>query len=161
MESVRTDPRTHYEATLDVRYAIHWNTLNERLHRHIDAALKFCVLLLGSTAFGAYFVARPELSALAGLLMAIFTIVDVVAAPGRKACAFSEARRRFIDLNARAPALSLEALDLALERLRGECTSAGVRALEPVAYNDNLLASGRPDACMQVTCWSRIVAALA
>jgi hypothetical protein len=81
MHQVQTYVRTHYEAVLDVRYAIHWNELNERLNRHFDAALKILSLVFGTTAFGAYLATYPQVSAYAGLFMAVVTVLDVVLAP--------------------------------------------------------------------------------
>lgn len=160
MNNVRLDERTHYEATLDVRFAIEWNALNARLFRRVDALLKGLSLLLGSAAFGAWMAAAPQWSGLAGLLVALVTILDVVLAPGKKACAHDEARRQFNALAVRAPGLPLADLDAALETLRVECTAGGVDALRAVAYNRNLAAASRADQLIPLGPLERLLAVL-
>jgi hypothetical protein len=100
-------------------------------------------------------------SAFAGLLMALITVLDVVLAPGRKVCEFNEARRKFNELDGKAPSMSIADLDIEIARLRGEYAAVGLRALQSVAYNQNVLANGRGDAAISMTRWERLVAALA
>lgn len=158
---VRTDGRTHYEAALDVRYAIRWNALNETFFARLDAGLKIVSLLFSTSAVAAYLVTWPRLAAMSALLLALLTIFDVVVSPGRKVCQFNEARRRFTELDAQALDLDLAQLERAMRALYSQHTTAGIGALEPIAYNANVIAAGRADYARSTSWWEQAIGRVA
>lgn len=156
-DDTRAYPRDHYEATLDVRYGIRFNELNERFFRRVRGVFVFATLLVGSSAFGGFLFGRATLVAIAGLAITILTLLDVVINPAEKIARFNEMYRRYTALDARAPELELATLDRELRAIRGEAPQ-GIEALTEKAYNDNLIANGRPDYAMPTTRWGRVVA---
>jgi hypothetical protein len=160
MPPIRTDPRTHYEAVLDIGYAIQWNALNERLFRRLDAAIKIIMLFFSTTAVGGYLASSPRIAAFSALLLAFLTIFDVVISPGRKVCEFNEAQRRFTELEGKAPQLKLPDLEREIRTLRAQHTTPGISGLSTVAYNQNVRSNGRLDSQLASTAWERFLESL-
>lgn len=158
--AVRTDNRTIYEATLDVRFGCHYNDMNARLYRRLDLCFGFVGLFGGSSAFIAALGQYRTLGVVAGATIAALAVVERLVRPVEKAIEHEECRRRFSDLDQRIDALDLPVLERELKRLQGSGPS-GIHSLKIPAYNANLLANGRPDCVARASIWARCVALLA
>lgn len=157
---VRTDSRTTYEATLDVRFGCHYNEMNARLYRHLDYFFGFVGLFGGSSAFIAALGSYRTLGMIAGASVAAIAVAERLVGPVAKAIAHEEHQRRFSALGMEADSLELSALDRELKGLQGSGPS-GFHSLKIPAYNINLIANGRPDRVVAATRWERLMALLA
>ncbi len=137
----RTDGRTHYEATIDVRYGMRFNELNARLYNHIDGAISF-ITMLGTCGAAVSFVNQsPPLAAASGLLLAAVAALGRVIGPARKAEQHAAACRNYAAIDAAAADLTLEQIDARLRPLQAS-SPGGFRLLAAPAYLDNLRSNG-------------------
>lgn len=156
----RPDGRTHYEAVLDVRYGMRFNVLCERAYRRVDMLLTAVTVIGGSAAAVAWVNRSPEWAAASGLVLAVLSVLQVVAAPGRAAVEHRMAALEYARLDARAQGLALEQLDAELRLLQAQSPS-GVALLAVPAFNANVRSAGREE-CVRALSWrERVASALA
>jgi hypothetical protein len=160
MLNVASVPRNHAEAVLDLHYAIRYCGDNERFYRRAATALSFLLIFGGSSAFAGMLGGRPELVGWVGLALAAVATIEHLVSPIERATRFEMQARRYQGLNAVASSLTLGDLDARFEAIRAD-SPIGLRVLEPIAYNANLLSEGFPENVMPTTRWERIVALLA
>lgn len=139
--SEETRPRDFAEAVMDVRYGVRFNEMNERFYRRLDMTLTALSLIGGTAAVGSLLAPAPGLAALASIAVAGAAVCQAVLRPQASAVRHNEYRRRFADLDVRAPGLDLPALDAELRRLQGEAP-AGLSGLALPAFARNLRSHG-------------------
>lgn len=126
-------PRTLEIAIAEVRYGAEYGSLNERFWTRIDTAMNVVQMVSGALALAGA-LKSPALTAAAGVVLAVISGLQLSLQPLRRAIEFRDAKRAFHDLNARAPALTLEQMDAELERLRGAAPQ-GLSAFAMPALN--------------------------
>lgn len=152
--------RTLYEAKLDVDFAVRLALLHERLYGRIKKLITVVNLLAGTTAVASLIEYSATLSAVAGAVVAVTSILDLVYDYGGKAAAHCKDRRAYLDLLGRADRLTPERLDARFAMLNRESTIA-LECLAMPAYNHNLARHGRTGWCVPLTRWERFMAWLA
>jgi hypothetical protein len=149
-----TYERTHYEATLDVRYGVQFANLSARLYRRIDLMFGAVCLASGTAAFAGAMADRPMVSAVAGATIAAAAILERLIRPVEKAVACEALARRFGDLDAQAGTQSLDALDASLRKLQADPTPC-FDGLAVAAHNRNLASHGRAEYALPRSTWCR------
>lgn len=139
--SEQTRPREFGEAVMDVRYGVRFNEMNERFYRRLDMTLTALSLVGGTAAVGSLLAQLPSLAAFASIAVASVATCQAVFRPQEAALRHNEFRRRFADLDARAPSMDLQVLDAELRRLQGEAP-AGLSGLALPAFARNLRSHG-------------------
>lgn len=157
MQQNATYERTHYEATLDVRYGVQYAALSARLYRRIDLLFGLISLASGTGAFAGGLSEIPMLSAIAGAVIAVVAILERLIRPTEKAIACDMLAARFAELDADASALTLEAIDRRLRKLQADPTSC-FDSLAIPAHNRNLASHGRAECGLPETAWQRFIA---
>ena len=152
--------RTHANAVMEARYAAHYGARNERFWGRLDTTLGLLGAFGGSAAFGAALAGNTALGAVAGIVLAAASCVSLVTRPLERSIEFRDHRRKFGDLDARAPQLSLAEMDKELKCLQHEGPN-GLEALAVVAWNDAVMANGHPDLIRPLGFFERMVSALA
>jgi hypothetical protein len=161
MPEAKTYERTHYEAVLDIRWAIRYNLLLKRVYRRLKNVIAFAELFAGSAAFAGAFAHSPHwLSAAGGLTIAALAIFNHVISPAETAACADEMRRRYTALDRLAPSLPLEELDARIKDLR-ESDAPEIEPLRWIAQRDMLIENGRDDIVEPLTRWQRLVSVLA
>ena len=160
MTTVRADPRTQYEALLDVKYAALLNKMQCRFFARMRGTFTVIFLVAGSATFAGWVAKIPQLTGVCALIVAVLSALDVVLDLGKKSAQCDELARRFNDLGRESTGLGLEEIDRRISFLR-EYPSHEIEALRPIAFNRNLIENGRPDDVMPTTRWQRFVAAIA
>lgn len=153
----RYDERTHYEAVGDIRYAHRYFSLQCRLFGKVDAGFKLVSIVSGSSAFAGFVAQNAALAGTAALVTATFTALDMVLQPGSKKQTCSELVKRYTSLERESRTLSLEALDERIYDLRSEEAPA-IESLRVPAFNDSVVARGRPSEQLPMTRWQRFMA---
>ena len=156
----RTDSRTKYEATLDVRFGLCYNDMNARLYRRFDSIFGFVGLFGGSGALIAAIGGYKPLGIVAGALVAALAVIERLVRPIEKAVLHDDFKARYASLNARMSDAELPDIERDLVTLQAQAPS-GFHALKLPAYNANLLANGRPDYMANTSRWQRFMALLA
>ena len=149
--------RTHYEASLDVRFGARFATLSARLYRRIDLFFGFIGLASGSSALAGGLGNIPTLSVLAGAVIALAAIAERLVRPVEKAIACEALAMRFGELDAESGNLDLATLDSKLRILQADQTPC-FDTLLTIAYNQNLLTNGRPEWIKPESRWQRCIA---
>lgn len=160
MTEAKTYERSLYEATLDVRYGVRFNELNQRFYQRLDLSFGFVGLFGGSFAFVGVITEHPVIAATAAALVAACAVLERLIRPVERALDHAAFRRRYADLDARTSGLDLSELDAELRRLQGEGPS-GISGLSVPAHNLNLMSNGRGDVLIPQSAWQRFVAFLA
>ena len=120
-------------AISEIRYAIAFAGMNERLWSHFDTTLNCLQILLGMLALAGV-LADATLIRVAGGALAILSALQIGLGPRRRSIEFRDARVRFHELVGRAPSLDLLHLDVELEKLKGG-SPFGLMVLSRPAYN--------------------------
>lgn len=133
---------------LDVRFGARYGELNERFYRRLDVAFGFIGLFGGSAVVVGAFGSYPWLSGISGVLIAACAIIERLVRPVEKAIEHRDFKKRFADLDARAPSIAEAELQAALRRLQMEAPQ-GMASLAIPAFNANLRSNGRDDAVVR------------
>lgn len=142
----REDPRTLWEVTMDIKYAVAAHGLAEA---HFVKTNKFLVFLQAFfTSCVVWGAAKQsvELSLAVGILLAFVSAYQQSSKPLAEAAKHSAAREKFSALLAKAVKgnTELEALDSEYATLGAKAPHIP-RAIQFAAFNDNLMTNGRPD----------------
>jgi hypothetical protein len=89
---------------MEVRFAVWYGELNERLWSNFDTALTLVQAIAGSLALAGVFVPGAGLTAIAGVVLALISGVQTSLKPRERSIAFRDARRQFQDLDIDAAA---------------------------------------------------------
>ena len=144
MTEPRTHERTHYESTQDARYALRLNTLLKRIFGRLPALLRIVELASGTAAFAGYLGNHQEATGIAGLVIGLLAVINLVLKPAEKAAQADEMIRHYASLLGRAPKLGLEDLEIELHNMRTYPVPDNEWLRMP-AYNDALREAGRTD----------------
>lgn len=151
--------RTHYEACLDIDYAIELNSRHIKLYRHLKWIFSFIFLVSGTAVFskaGNF----QEYGAWVGAAITITAIIDHLLAPGDKIARHVEMKRRWGELRAEKDNLTLEDLDKRMSALYGEDLHI-ISALQKPSYNANLRRHGRESHLRKLNVWEWLMSVLA
>jgi hypothetical protein len=151
--------RTHYEAGLDIDYAIELNNRHIKLYRHLKWFFSFIFLVSGTAVFSKAGDFQGY-GAWVGAAIAITAIIDHLLAPGDKIARHAEMKRRWGDLRAQKDYLTLEELDKRMSVLYGEDLHV-ISALQKPSYNANLRRHGRESHLRKLNVWEWLVSVLA
>lgn len=155
-----TYARSLYEARLDAEcYAVSHN-LHARMWRRFRMALRIIAGFSGSAAFGGWLATKPEISGIAGLLVAMLTAIDQAIEPTDKIAAHIMAAQRYISLKSDSIAnarMTIEEFDARLESIKAD-DAAGIDALLTRAFNRVVRSVGRSDYQVHESLWCRFVA---
>lgn len=158
--TIRTDPRTHYEAMGDLAYNCRYYLMQELFFSKLSGLLKMVTFLSGSSAFAGFLAADPKLAGIAGLVSAISTGLDFIINPAQKAYACNEVYRRYREIERGAAKLTLDKLDALLVEMKA-FTAPSIEALRRPAYNDACVERSRADAKLKITPWEWFISQLA
>lgn len=152
--------RTLPEAVSDVRYATHYGELNERFWRHFDTLLNLVGAAGGSSAIAGVMAQNDALNLVAGCALAVVSTLQLVLRPSEKATEFRDARRAFLDLEARAWDMQVVELDAASKRIQ-LAVPTGLRWLAKAAWNANVCAIGHEDRVLPLRWYERLAHCMA
>jgi hypothetical protein len=149
--------RTAHDIEFDLRYGARYALRQRRFFARLQGVFSAINLLSGSAAFGGWLVEQPELAGVAGLVVAVVTVLDHVIKAGEHATAAQHAHKAFAVLLARLRAgEDADALDRALIELQGE-DGPELELLRIPAWNDALLEMGYDQAqCDRLTLRQRL-----
>lgn len=148
--------RTHYEATLDVKYGQRLNYLHAKLYAKINAALNFVNLISGTAAFGAFASEKSDIILWIALVISVASILSILINPAIKSAEFADKSRQYARLLANAPELTEPELYKKLLNLQTDTTPI-IEAIRVIAYNDNLIENGREDYLTNTNTWQKIL----
>lgn len=152
--------RTLYEALIDCRYGRQFCSLNARLYQRMDFVFGFASLFGMSSAFAGMVANRPTLTIAFGSVFVVGSILERMIAPALKAYEFRQHAKRYADLDARSPGMSLPKIDGELRRLQADGPE-GFESLALPALNRNYLSNGHEDMVVPLPWRSRIASILA
>ena len=158
--TIRTDPRTHYEAMGDIAYNCRYYLMQERFFSKLSGLLKMITFLSGSSAFAGFLSADLKLAGIAGLVSAISTGLDFIINPSKNAYVCNEVYRRYREIERSAAKLTLEKLDAQLVEMKA-VNAPSIEALRRPAYNDACVERSRADVKLKITPWEWFIAKLA
>jgi len=152
--------RTHYEACLDIDYAIELNSRHIKLYRHLRWLFSLALLVSGSAVFVGSVAEYPQLAKITGGGIALLAIIDHLAGLAEKAARHVELRRRWCDLRAESAKLKVVDLDRRMSTLYAEDVHI-ITALQVPSFNANLRRHGREDCMRKLNIWEWFCAAIA
>lgn len=155
----QTYSRSLYEARLDAEcYAVS-HDLHARLWRRFRVLIRLLVGFSGSAAFGGWLATRPDISGLAGLVLAFLAALDQAIDPADKIARHRAMAQRYLDLKRESTsgAMPLAEFDARLDGIKAE-DEAGIDALLLHAYNRVVVSAGRPDYRLHESRWQRLIA---
>jgi hypothetical protein len=152
--------RTLPDAVSELRYALRFGELNERLWRRLETTLNLFSALGGSAAVGAVAGQSDVLTLAAGLVMAITGALQLVLRPGERAAAFRTTRRDLLGLESKAWSLSVTDLDATMHRIEADAPD-GFAALAQPAWNDCVRRLGQASLAQPLTFGERFLSRLA
>lgn len=155
-----TYERSHYEAGLDIDYAIELHGRHIKLYRHMRWLFSLVFLVSGTAVFGGTLADYVSLSKWTGGAIVLIAIVDHLTAPADKIAKHIELKRRWCELRAAKACLSLDELDEQMSKLNAEDVHV-IGALTKPSYNANLLRHGRDSYVKRLTPWEWLVSVLA
>lgn len=148
--------RSHYEATLDVKYGQRLNYLHAKLYAKINAALNFVNLISGTAAFGAFASKTPDIILWIALVISLASILSILIDPAIKSAEFADKSKQYARLLAIAPELTEAELYKKLLNLQADTTPI-IEAIRIIAYNDTLIENGREDYLTNPSAWQKIL----
>ncbi|NQD37459.1 hypothetical protein HPT27_10505 [Permianibacter sp. IMCC34836] len=157
--SNRTDPRSHYEAVTDVKYANRLMLITGRFLRRMDKVLTGAQLLLGTAAVGGLIATKPTLATVAGVLIAVLSLVQILWEPAIKAHICEQQRKQWAALLGVASELELNELDKRIAAIRAE-TTPEIDLLRVPAYNQVMLEISRSEYQLPESRWQRFMSAI-
>lgn len=132
-----------------------------RLYGRLDGAVKFVELAGGSAALTGLWAGMPWLATAALVAVAIVPLVGHLADFRGKAIRASIDHVEYVKLKAASAGLDVDALRGRVLQRQSDSAPDGIKALQPVAYNDALEAVGGDVAhAYPLTRWQRFVAVL-
>lgn len=152
--------RTQAQAVAEVRYAIEYGAMNERLWQRLDTALNLTQATAGALALAGAMATQGRAAAVAGVVLAIVSALQLTLQPTRRSVAFRDVRLGLHDLAKRAWQLPLAELDAALEDVR-KTAPQGLAALGRPAFNAVQRQHGHADKVLPLRWHERLAAALA
>lgn len=157
--SSRTDPRSHYEAVNDVKYGQRLMLITGRFNRRLDKMLTGTQLLLGTAAVGGLLATMPTLATIAGVLIAVLSLIQILCEPAIKAHICEQQRKRWVALLGVAPDLDLNELDKRIAAIREESVPE-IELLRVPAYNQVMQEISRSEWRLPEKSWHRFMAAI-
>ena len=148
--------RTHNDARHDARGRMIYHQLHVRFYERVQSMLTFITLASGTVAFSLVFRNNSTPGAIAGGLLALLTIGEHVFKPASKAAEHNSLARRYGELLSRRDVTSTEHFDAEFSGIRAD-DHIGLDSLEALAYNRNMLESGRTAAPRELTSWQRFI----
>lgn len=148
--------RTKYEAELDLDFAIRLSELHARMFSRFKRGALLINLIAGSAAFVTLFGSSGLIAGIAGLVVAITSMVDLIWDFGHCAARHQGDREAFLKLRSRQVRLSMEQLDAELDRLRAKAAPT-IDALSKPAFNSNLARHSRPECMVSLNAWEKFV----
>lgn len=142
----RAYERTVYEAKLDVSYNVLLQQMQEVLFARINRLIAIFSLIAGSAAFAGVLAKLPGLVSVAGVLVAVGTILGATNDLAGRAERHRIQRRRYAELAAADP-VEIAEIDRKLAAI-GVDDLPPWESLEVAAYNSNLMRNGRDDFVM-------------
>lgn len=155
-----SENRTLGHAVMDVRYAIEYGELHEKLWSHIDTGISLVQIAAGALALAGVLTPGRWLTAAAGITLAVLSSVQLCFKPRERSIEFRDTRRKLHDLNANAWSMSLQDVDRALEQIKSEAPR-GLDALARPAQNRVLASNGYPNEVEPLKTNESILSALA
>lgn len=149
-------PRDKREAILDVQYGIVVNELNAKLLSRFSVATGVASLFSSSAIYVAITQGHPLAATLAGSVVSILGLISTLSGLGEKRSEHNAMRKRFGELSSQCPQLSLDEIDARLRALQSD-GPAGVRGLDWIAYNRNLLTHGYADHLVRLPLLSKLL----
>ncbi len=156
MADIRTYERSHYEATMDVRYYARLHFLHINFYRRVNYIISALSLISGTAAYTSAINNNPALLTLSGVLVAIFSAIGVLWNFPEKIVQHRMLYKRYKDLDIAAPSLTLAELDEKRKNIESD-EDGTVKALELRAFNDNVISAGRADFAEKLPFMSRVV----
>lgn len=151
--------RTHYEACLDIDYAIELHAQHLKLYRHMRWMFSLVFLASGAAVFS-NLEALGDYAKWLGAAIALTAIIDHLLAPADKIARHADLKRRWCELRSDKAALNLESLDARISALTGEDVHI-ISALEKLSYNANLRRHGREECVRKLNPWEWLVSIVA
>ncbi|WP_425915964.1 hypothetical protein [Pseudomonas sp. GWSMS-1] len=151
--------RTHYEAGLDIDYAIELHARHLKLYRHLRWVFSL-VFLAGGAAVFSNISALGGYAKWTGAAIALAAIIDHLLAPADKIARHADLKRRWCELRADKDSLDLQTLDKQISALTGEDVHI-ISALEKPSFNANLRRHGRDGFARKLNPWEWIVSVIA
>lgn len=138
MDTEQSVPRTRDDMEWEIRSAICLLSRYRNLARNADLALTLVTLVGLSSAAGSIFNASPALASIAGVLLTITSILQIVYKPAEAKVHAGVSRKMYTELWSQMRRLSDEELDNQLIKLHGEDIGV-VEGLRLVAEIDTSL----------------------
>ncbi|TCO40430.1 hypothetical protein [Dokdonella fugitiva] len=133
--------RTSTEARNDLIYQIRLHELHATLFRRLKWLASLVSLLAGASAVTSWVQSQPGGVFVAGLVVTITGVLDILGRWEERGAAHRAWRRQFAEILAEAPVLSDEDLHAAYVRAEASVDDT-LRSLERVAYNDAMRSLG-------------------
>lgn len=154
--------RSHYEAGLDIDYAIELHGRHIKLYRHMRWLFSLVFLVSGTAVFAGTLASaeNANLSKWTGGIIVLIAIVDHLTAPADKIARHIELKRLWCELRAAKAGLSIDELDERMSKLNAEDVHI-IDALTKPSYNANLRRHGREDYVRRLTPWEWLVSVFA
>ena len=152
--------RTHYEATLDIDYAIELHGRHIKLYRHCRWLFSLAFLVSGSAVFAGALAQLGPLAKWTGAAIALLAILDHLLAPADKIAQHNDLKRRWCELKAESGKLKLAELDRRISALYAEDVHI-ISGLQKPCFNANLQRHGREELVRRLTPWEWLISALA
>lgn len=143
----------------EIAYSIVFNEANARVFGTLKSAVTAAGLVAGTAAVAGLIAASPGLVVLAGLLVAVISVAEIVLRVGDQAAHFRQAARAMRLLQQRSDAMSVADGLRQLRGLRADF-DGGLTSLEAYAWNRMCEQRGYPDR-MRLTRLQRLVSVLA
>ncbi|WP_339935178.1 hypothetical protein [Vreelandella glaciei] len=138
MDTEQSVPRTRDDMEWEIRSAICLLSRYRNLARNADLALTLFTLVGLSSAAGSIFNASPTLASVAGVLLTVTSILQIVYKPAEAKVHAAVSRKMYTELWSQMRQLSDEELDNRLIKLHGEDIGV-VEGLRLVAEIDTSL----------------------
>lgn len=152
--------RTHYEAGLDIDYAVELHAGHIKLYRHFRWLFSLAFLVSGSAVFAGALAEYGNLAKWTGAGIALLAILDHLLSPADKIAQHVELKRRWCELKADSGKLKLPEIDRRISALHAEDVHI-ISALQKPSYNANLRRHGREEFVRRLNLWEWLVSAVA
>ncbi|MEH6413832.1 hypothetical protein [Pseudomonas sp. CGJS7] len=141
---------------LDIDYAVCFSEANCRLFTRLKKVFVLINLLAGSAAMTTLLSKNATIAAIAGIVVAMISMIDLVYDPGAAAAAHMRDKQAFLSLRSRYSRLSLEGGDSELAKIKMSATH-GLQSLARPAHNENLRHHGRKEYLVELSRWEQLV----
>ena len=140
--------RSNYDLQFEVAYAARVCALHETVWRRAGVALTLILVLGATAAVKGYIDEDANFAALSGLVLAVFSVINLVLTPSARAQAYKLDGKRYALFSAKTIGLDPSGYDAALDRELQELHAGDepdIRALTYLAYKDVMLRFGHED----------------